>query len=332
MNIPDPQRTPFLIGHESATRQIADTFASGRMPQAWLIYGIDGIGKATFAYHAANFVFSDGKNPIGNLDFDNSAAKLVAAEAHPDLFVLRRPVDEKTGEQKDSIPVDDARKIAPFMHRTATHGKWRIAIIDEAHFLNRHGQNAILKIIEEPPENCLILITASTPGALVATIRSRCRLLPLEPLSKAAMMDVMSRLGADTEVGEDDLSRIIELSGGSVGFALKLLSAECLPVYDEMLALLDKMPEMDVPGLHALADKISRKADADSFKAITKLLIDRLRENVHTAATGPADRGHLDRCLRLWEKVKQSFIMADRSNLDRKLAFINAMTEIRRGI
>ena len=64
-----------------------------------------------------------------------------------------------------------------FLHKTATHNGWRVVIVDEAQALNRHGQNAILKILEEPPPRALILMTTTSPGALLPTIRSRCRLL-----------------------------------------------------------------------------------------------------------------------------------------------------------
>lgn len=333
MNIPEPQHNPVIIGHDTAMAQIVDAFKSNRMPQAWLIHGIEGIGKATFAYHAANFVLSDGKNTPGKLNMENASARLIAAESHPDLFVLRRPTDEKTGKVKDSIPADNARKVAPFLHMTATQGNWRVAIIDEAHTLNRFGQNSILKVIEEPPARCLILITATTPGTLLPTVRSRCRILPLQPLVPIAMQTILARLGADESLDEECISRIVQLSGGSVGFALKMLATESLPLYDEMLTILGAMPTLDVEKLHALADRISRRADADSFDVITRLLIDKLRINAKNAALDPslkANTGQLDRTVQLWEKVRQVFAMAEQSNLDKKLAFINAMMEIRR--
>ena len=330
MNIIEPQHNSVLIGHDAAMGQIVDAFNSNRMPQAWLIHGIEGIGKATFAYHAANFVLSEGKNIPGKFNPEHPVARLIAAESHPDLFVLRRPVDEKTGSMKGSISAEDSRKVAPFLHMTATQGTWRVAIIDEAHTLNRHGQNSILKVIEEPPAHCLILITATTPGALLPTVRSRCRVLPLQPLTPIAMQTILARLGADEKLDEECLSRIVQLSGGSVGFALKMLATESLPLYDEMLNLLRAMPALDMERLHALADRISRKADADSFDVITRLLIDKLRINAKTVALEPGSGGQLDRTVQLWEKVGQVFRMAEQSNLDKKLAFINAFMEIRR--
>ena len=325
MIVPEPHRNPTLLGHDAAIEQIVATYQSSRMPQAWLIHGIAGIGKATLAYHIANYVMSDGRNLPGKLNAEHPVARLISAEAHPDLFVLQRPIDDKTGERKDSIAVEDARKIAPFLHRTATQGGWRVAIIDEAHTLNRHGQNAILKVIEEPPPRCLILITVTTPGSLLPTIRSRCRTLPLQPLANGTIRAILSRLSEGDEIDE----RIVDLAGGSVGFALKLLNSDSLPLYDEMMALIKGLPQWDLPKIQALADKISRKADVESFNVLTTLLVDFLRNNAKSLALADHGRVQLERALQVWEKVEQIFITADQANLDRKLAFINAMTEIR---
>jgi DNA polymerase-3 subunit delta' len=328
MNAPlSPRISHDLIGHEDAVRQVAEAFASGRMHHAWLLAGMDGIGKTSFAWHIANHVLSNGQNSIGRFDPHNRVTKLVQAEAHPDMLVVRRATDEKTGELRNVIVVDDALKVASFLRRTSTHGGWRVVIIDEAHTLNRFGENAILKILEEPPARALILMTATTPGALLPTIRSRCRILHLEPLDSAHMKTILSR--SVPALSAEDTERLIALSGGSAGFALKIARTESLPLYEELLALLDALPAVDVPRLHKLADQISRKADIESFEVISALLLDRLREAALQAARDGADRGLVERRLQALDKVSATFGTADRANLDRKLAFIRAIGDSR---
>lgn len=326
MTLLAPSHNSLLFGHDEAMRQFAAAYASGRMHHAWLMTGVEGVGKATLAWHMAHYVLSGGKNPLGKLDMQHPVARLVAGEAHPDLFVLRRPVDDKTGAMKDVIPAEDARKLAPFLHKTATHGGWRVAIIDEAHALNRFGQNAILKVIEEPPRKCLILITTTTAGALLPTIRSRCRVLPLRPLDDQALRTVLGHCGL--EAGQEaDFGPAIRLAGGSAGFAVKILQTECLPLYEEMLEILGKLPALDMARLHGLADRIGRKADRDSFGIVTTLLNDHLRQKAKEEASQGGYR--LDRALRLWDKVGHIFAQAADANLDHKLAFVNAVAAIR---
>ena len=315
-----------LIGHDDAMREVEAVYASGRMHHAWLIVGIEGIGKATLAKHIAHYMMANGQGELGKTNPLSSAAKLVEAETHPDLLVIRRPVDEKTGEQRNIIPVDEVLKVTTFLHKTATHGGWRVVIIDEAHTLNRFGQNAILKIVEEPPPKTLILITVTTPGALLPTIRSRCRLLHLAPLDAAHMRDILRHTAPQTS--PQDVGELIKLSGGSIGFALKILRTETLAMYREMLGILDTMPQMDVARLHKLADQIGRKADAESFDVLTALLTERLRGVVQDEAQRHPV-GRVDLALQLWDKTRATFASADYANLDRKLAFINAMSEIR---
>jgi DNA polymerase-3 subunit delta' len=137
---------------------------------------------------------------------------------------------------------------------------------------------------------------------------------------------------AAPHVSSDDITALIDLSGGSIGFALKILRSEALPLYREMLAILDAMPQLDLPRLHKLADQIARKADAESFDVLTALLVERLRVVAHNEANrqlGRKSGGRVDLALQIWDKTKATLEVADVANLDRKLAFINAMSDIR---
>jgi len=322
--MPEPTLPLAFVGHTDALREVRDSFASERMPHAWLIAGIEGIGKAALAKHIAQYVLANGTGELGKPNPEEHVAKLVDAETHPDLLIIRRPVDEKTGSQKAVIPVEEILKVATFFQMTAAHNGWRVVIIDEAHTLNRFGQNAILKIVEEPPPRALILLTVTTPGVLLPTIRSRTRLLRLSPLEAN---DMRALLGTTApQASPEDINAVIELSGGSVGFALKILRTETLPLYRDMLGILDVMPQMDVARLHKLADQIARKADAESFDVLSSLLVERLRQAAHKEAM---NKGAMGVALRLWDKTRATFAAVESTNLDRKLAFINAMSDIR---
>jgi len=323
----DLLHSPTLIGHDESLKQIINAFDSGRMPHAWLITGVEGIGKTTLAYHIAHHALSSGKNCVGNIDINHPVAKLIYAEAHPDMLVVRRSPDHKTGEMRNVIVIEDALSVASFLHKTSSHGGWRIVIIDEAHHLNRSSMNALLKIIEEPPPSTLILITATTPGVLLPTLRSRCRLLPLLPLQENNLRLVLMRHQPDLD--EATLKQLIDRSGGSVGFALKVLKSETLPLLGDVLDILNSRPHFDVVRLHKLADQISRKADQESFNTLTSLLIEHLRGIVYNQALADLKLGQLGLKIELWDKARSDLSLAMTSNLDRKLAFINVLTSLR---
>ncbi len=174
-----------LFGHEDAERSLLESYKSGRIAHAWLIGGPPGIGKATLAYRLARFVLAhpDPRAPeVQNatslaVDADHPVARRMAAQAQGDLLVLERSLNEQTGKLYTVIRVDDVRRTVSFFGSTAGEGGWRIAIVDAVDDLQREGANALLKVLEEPPQRSLLLLISHAPGRELPTIRSRCRRL-----------------------------------------------------------------------------------------------------------------------------------------------------------
>src|SRR5262249_58938156 len=105
--------------------------------------------------------------------------------------------DEKAKRFTTTIPIDEVRRLRSFLQHRATDEGWRVVIVDDANDLNPNAANALLKSLEEPPQRTIFLLVASAPGKLLATIRSRCRVLPFnslasEPLRKAAVQALES--------------------------------------------------------------------------------------------------------------------------------------------
>jgi len=210
---PHPRETYAFAGHDSEEQALADALAGPRMHHAWLIAGAKGLGKATMAYRFARAAL--GAHPIGprplDVDPEDPIARKVAALSHPDLFVLRRGVNDR-GKARREIAVDDARELGGFFSLAPSQGGMRVAIIDAVDDLNTNSANAILKTLEEPPARSVLLLVCHAPGAALATIRSRCRRLTLRPLESAA---VRVALGADDEA-------LLRLAKGRPGRAIAL--------------------------------------------------------------------------------------------------------------
>ena len=211
---PHPRQTYGYVGHDAQEAMLAEGLAGRRMHHAWLLSGPKGLGKATLAYRTARVAL--GAKPKGprpfDVDIEDPIARKIAAQAHPDLFVLRRGYNER-GRPRREIAVDDARELGHFFSLAPSQGGMRVAIIDAVDDLNRNAANAILKTLEEPPPHSMLLLVCHAPGAALATIRSRCRRLALKPLSDA---DVSAALN-----GEGD-EALVKLSKGRPGRAIAL--------------------------------------------------------------------------------------------------------------
>jgi DNA polymerase III subunit delta' len=127
---PHPRETTVLFGHAEPEQALLEAYRSGRIPHAWLIGGPNGIGKATLAYRMARFVLAnpDPTTPAVRkatslaLPNDDRTLRRIAAQGHPDLLVLERVVNEKTGKLYTVIRVDDVRRTVPFFGSTAGEG------------------------------------------------------------------------------------------------------------------------------------------------------------------------------------------------------------------
>ena len=180
---PHPREATDLFGQSEAEQTLFDAFMSGRMHHAWLLTGPKGIGKATLAYRAARFVLQHGVPEIASAaratdlstPADQPVARQVIAGSHPNVLTLRRPWDDKAKRFKTVLTVDEVRRTAGFFGLTAGVKSWRIAISDAADDMNVNSENALLKILEEPPPQSLFFLVAHQPGRLLPTIRSRCR-------------------------------------------------------------------------------------------------------------------------------------------------------------
>jgi len=318
---PHPRATTVLHGHSQAEQALLDAYRGGRLPHAWLLGGPVGIGKATLAYRMARFVLAHpdpNAAPVQRatslqLDPEHPVARRVAAQAQGDLLVLERTVNEKTGNLRQDIQVDDVRRTVSFFGSTAGEGGWRVAVVDAVDELNAAGANALLKVLEEPPRRALLLLVSHSSQRVLPTIRSRCRLLALRPLEQD---DVARAAAAAVGADPDDanVKAVAAIAEGSVGRALALLDADALALRERINALLDRLPAVDPRALHALGDRLYG-TDAAPLAAFVDTVNAWLSARL---AAGTQEPGRMARVAEVWDKVNHSARDVETFNLDRK--------------
>jgi len=325
-----PSANTVLFGHDQAQAFLAQSYASGKGHHAILIEGPEGIGKATLAFRFANHVlnhadFRTAPDRLADPDPASPVYRQIAGGASHNLLHLTRPTDPKSGKLKTTTTIDEVRRAGKFFSQTSGTGNWRIVIVDTADELNRNAANAILKMLEEPPKRAMFLVLSHAPGKLLPTIRSRCLPLMLRPLAEADLLAALGHLGI--QLPQNVAARVLELAGGSVAQAIKLINYGGLDVIDAFDQVMSQSGPIQRMAMHKLADAVSQR-DNDTLYGF---FVDHVGTFVADRARQEALAGRLGRAAdlsRLQGTITERFNVADAYNLERKQTVLTTLGEL----
>ena len=199
------------------------------MPQSIIFSGPKGIGKSKLALTFSEQLMQDKKSITSHDLLSNFAASSNSKK----VYICKREFDEATNKYKSAISIDQIRKMKEFFSLSQTEYNWRIAIIDAADEMNESSSNAILKLLEEPPNKSIIILISHNYYSLKSTIISRCQKITLKPLSEKEMGEFLSK-----EVNnQEEINLITSLSEGIPSLALSLTNEETLNTYKRLIDL-----------------------------------------------------------------------------------------------
>ena len=266
---------------------------------------------------------------------------MVAHKAHPDLRILKREINPKTGKLRRDIIVEQVRDADLGLHETAARSGYKVLIVDWADELNANGANALLKLLEEPPPKTIMLLVCQRPGLLPRTILSRCMQVTLSPLPGTELVTALQRLAP--EIPAERRAVLAELAEGSLGRALELEAAGWLGRY---AALLPKLAEASISMATRLdlAAELAKGGDGRGFRTAADLLAVAVRRlAAHKAGRVPevelfageqalldglaAGLG-LDQWVAVWDKLSALSGQVDRLNLDPVQALLQVVQAI----
>jgi DNA polymerase-3 subunit delta' len=275
-------------------QQISEQFMTGRCPHGLLFSGPVYVGKKQFSSALAQLALCNA--PIGGYACGGcKACKLFAAGNHPDFLQIE---PEELGK---AIKVDQIRLVNNFVAVTSQQGGWKVVVISPAEAMNVNAANALLKSLEEPSANTLLLLVCHTPSQLTATIRSRTRILPfpVPPLSQA-----LAWLNKVTTVGDNDPQYLLDQSCGKPLLALKLIESDLLEQKIAFTHLLDEIAGNELSPLVAA----ERCFKLNSIERVDWLL-DRITRKLKEFAGTEASRRwfiYMDRVILIKRELQSS--------------------------
>lgn len=205
-----------VIGHEWAIELLRHSLAAGRQPHAVLLAGPAQIGKRTLALTLAAAIncTSNGARPCGQC----RSCRLIEHNSHPDVRVVQ--ADAGDSSREGVLKIDQIRELQHAAALGPLESSYKVFVLREIERANLPAANALLKTLEEPPSQTVLLLTSARPHALLPTIISRCQVLALRPLPLWQIATALvERWGASQEEA-DLLSR---LSEGRIGWAVQRL-------------------------------------------------------------------------------------------------------------
>lgn len=210
-----------LIGQEALVRTVSNAFETGRIPQAWILTGVRGVGKTTTARilaRALNYELADGS-------VQGPTIRMPQLGVHCRAIMESRHIDVLEMDAASHTGVDDVRQINDGVRYAPSSARYKVYIIDEVHMLSTPAFNAFLKTLEEPPEHAKFVFATTEIRKVPVTVLSRCQRFDLRRVEAEVLMAHLASIAAkeNVEVEPEALGIVARAAEGSVRDSLSLL-------------------------------------------------------------------------------------------------------------
>ena len=324
-----------LIGFEKEYSDLLNRYKSNNLPNSILIHGLSGIGKRTFLNKLV-------KN-ILNIEFkDNNVdhhLNLFKNNTHPNIKIIEKEIDSKTGKIKSNITIEQIRRLKTFLNSTTTiQNSSKIVIVDSADYLNISSANSMLKILEEPKENTYIFLISNQISLLLPTIRSRCLKIKFNTHNLTNFTNIIK--DNIDEISNEEINFYFELTYGSPGTTILYYNNDFLDIFQlSIKCLLSNDLDDDKINLSNILSKLTNDEFNNYLSMLKFILIvaNKLKVNrddkslvnipnyleLESLSTNLTKKNLIDRFDYLTNNQKELFSL----NLDKKIFILNFLTQ-----
>lgn len=202
-----------VYGNQQARARLERAVVSDAVSHAWLFTGPSGIGKTTLALEFARLLQCTGRVPAsGEPCGECISCRKIAHNTHPDVTLIEPPANKR------NLPVELVRDMIRMASLAPSEGRWRIFVIPDIERMLLPAMNSLLKTLEEPAPQVVLLLTSSEPEALLPTVLSRCQIVPMLPL---APDEIVQALSERWQVSASDAKALAALANGRLGWAVR---------------------------------------------------------------------------------------------------------------
>ncbi len=324
-----------LIGFEKEYNDLLNRYESNNLPNSILIHGLNGIGKRTFlnklVKNILNIEFKD-----NNLDHH---LNLFKNNTHPNIKIIEKEIDSKTGKIKTNITIDQIRRLKTFLNSTSIiQNSSKIVIIDSADYLNISSANSMLKILEEPKENTYIFLISNQISLLLPTIRSRCLKIKFNTHNLTNFTNIIK--DNIDGISNEEINFYFELTYGSPGTTILYYNNDFLDIFQlSIKCLLSNDLDDDKINLSNILSKLTNDEFNNYLSMLKFILIvaNKLKVNrddkslinmpnyleLESLSTNLTKKNLIDRFDYLTNNQKELFSL----NLDKKIFILNFLTQ-----
>lgn len=307
-----------MTAAEKVFEQLKNLEATGKLAGSWLITGPKGVGKAALLKRFIAYLLT-GKEQEQDFYPDlkwvsrslTEEEKKNVAQALNSGKGLDVPLEER--DRKSEITIDDIREGIKFLGLTSANENWRVLVIDTADDMNENAANALLKLLEEPPQHSVIFLISNNLGKLLPTIRSRCRQITLQPLTDVQMKAFLSE-----HYPNENVAYMLPFFEGSVGKAERFFMNDGMNLYAKIMQVIENPNKMEET--FDLADKAVKNDQV--YALIQELLLYYTLEKVKLDGMDESTRAEW---LNFWDSTNKLFQDAQNLYLDKKSVILETL-------